>query len=74
MSEQELKLKLDDVFFTQDSSAAIKLIQALKAKGSLSDFENFVYQANFLDRDDPVKAWTTLEKKQDELIRKLKGA
>lgn len=49
MSEQELKLKLDDVFFTQDSSAAIKLIQALKAKGSLSDFENTAfYQLQYI--------------------------
>ena len=47
---------------------------AQDAEMSLADFENFVYRANFLDHDDPVKAWTTLEKKQDQLIARLRGA
>ena len=27
---------------------------------SLDDYENFVFRAGFLDRDDPVAAWSQL--------------
>lgn len=47
---------------------------AQDADMSLRDFENFVYAANFLDRDDPVAAWDALEKKHQKLIARLHKA
>lgn len=47
---------------------------AMDADMSLSEFEDFVYQATFSDRENPVREWTALKKRQDQLIRKLKGA
>ena len=47
---------------------------AMDAEMSLSDFEDFVYKANFLDRDDPVAEWNALEKKHQKLIAKFRSA
>lgn len=46
---------------------------AQDAEMSLSDYENFVYSAMFCDREDPVEEWEKLKKKQDVLIKWLKG-
>jgi aminopeptidase len=47
---------------------------AMDAEMSLGDFSDFVYKANFLDKDDPVREWNELEKKHQKLIARLKGA
>lgn len=40
---------------------------------SLSDFEDFVYQACFLDDEDPVARWRALSQQQQLLVDSLKG-
>ncbi len=40
---------------------------------SLTDFENFVYRAYFLDDEDPVASWQALGKQQARLVQWLKG-
>ena len=47
---------------------------AMDADMSLTEFEDFVYSATFSDLDNPVREWKALKKRQDQLIRKLKGA
>src|SRR5579885_2973656 len=40
---------------------------------SLSSFEEFVYNACFLNDEDPVARWQELSKQQQELVERLKG-
>ncbi len=47
---------------------------AQDADMSLSDFEDFVYMANFLDHKDPVAAWNDLEREHQKLIARLRNA
>ena len=47
---------------------------AQDAEMSLSNFEDFVYSANFLDRKDPVAEWNALEKKHQKLIAQFRNA
>lgn len=47
---------------------------AQDAEMSLSDFEDYVYSATFVDRRDPVAAWRKLSCVQDRLIAELRGA
>ena len=47
---------------------------AQDAEMSLSEFEDFVYSATFTDTKNPIAAWQALAKKQERLIRKLRGA
>ena len=47
---------------------------AQDAEMSLREFEDFVYRANLLHLDDPVKAWQAEERKQKQLISKLRQA
>jgi len=44
---------------------------AQDAEKSLSEYEDFVYGAGFLDDRDPVKRWQTLSKQQEKLARFL---
>lgn len=46
---------------------------AQDADMSLHDFEEFVYQACFLNDDDPVARWQELSEQQQGLIEKLRG-
>jgi aminopeptidase len=46
---------------------------AQDANMSLSDFEDFVYRASFLDEEDPVARWEELSKQQERLVQWLKG-
>ncbi|HSH03392.1 MAG TPA: aminopeptidase [Anaerolineae bacterium] len=46
---------------------------AQEADMSLSEFEDFVYQATFADQDDPVAAWQKVHDEQAKLIDWLKG-
>jgi aminopeptidase len=46
---------------------------AQDADMSLRDFEEFVYQACFLNDEDPVARWQELSRQQQGLIEKLKG-
>lgn len=47
---------------------------AMDAEMSLADFADFVFRANLLHLDDPVKAWQEEERKQKKLIARLKSA
>ena len=47
---------------------------AQDAEMSLREFEDFVFGATFADEDDPVAAWRSLGREQQQLIRKLRGA
>lgn len=47
---------------------------AQDAEMSLREFEDFVYRANLLHLDDPVAAWQAEERKQKNLISKLRNA
>lgn len=44
---------------------------AQEAGMSLDEYEDFVYKACFLDRDDPVAAWRKLHRDQEEICRFL---
>ena len=46
---------------------------AQDANMSLSDFEEFVYNACFLNDEDPVARWQELSKQQQRLVNWLKG-
>ena|SRR5579863_2137233 len=46
---------------------------AQDADMSLSDFEDFVYRACFLDDEDPVARWQELSKKQERFVQWLAG-
>src|SRR6266487_11568 len=46
---------------------------AQDAEMSLSDFEDFVYRACFLDDADPVARWQELSQKQERLVQWLNG-
>lgn len=46
---------------------------AQDAEMSLSDFENFIFQACFLNDDDPVARWQELSRQQERYIQWLKG-
>jgi aminopeptidase len=46
---------------------------AQDAEMSLHDYEDFVYAAMFVDRDDPVKLWQEVDKNQARLVDWLKG-
>lgn len=47
---------------------------AQDADMSLSDFADFVFRANLLHLDNPVKGWQEEEKRQKKLIAKLRNA
>jgi len=47
---------------------------AQDAEMSLREFDEFVINANFLDRANPVAEWNKLEKHHQKLISRLKGA
>ncbi|HWZ17515.1 MAG TPA: aminopeptidase [Ktedonobacteraceae bacterium] len=46
---------------------------AQDAEMSLSDFEDFIYRACFLDDDDPVARWQELSRQQERYVQWLKG-
>jgi aminopeptidase len=46
---------------------------AQDADMSLSEYEDFVYQATFADQDDPVGAWQKVHDTQEKLVEWLKG-
>ena len=46
---------------------------AQDADMSLSDFEDFVYRACFLDDEDPVARWQELSKQQERYVQWLRG-
>lgn len=46
---------------------------AQDAEMSLSDFEDFVYRACFLDDENPVARWQELSRQQERLVQWLKG-
>ncbi len=46
---------------------------AQDAEMSLSDFEDFIYRACFLNDDDPVARWQELSKQQERYVQWLKG-
>lgn len=46
---------------------------AQEADMSLKDYEDFVYQATFADKDDPVAEWRRIHDEQERLVQWLKG-
>jgi aminopeptidase len=40
---------------------------------SLQDYENFVYNATFVDQEDPIQAWQEVHKKQQKVVDWLEG-
>jgi aminopeptidase len=46
---------------------------AQDAAMSLSEYEEFVFGAGLLDRDDPVAAWQEIEKRQQKVVDLLNG-
>jgi aminopeptidase len=46
---------------------------AQDADMSLSDYENFIYAATFIDRDDPVAEWEKIRIDQEKLVTWLNG-
>jgi len=44
---------------------------AQESKMSLSEYENFVYKACFLDKEDPIKEWQNLHKFQESIVTHL---
>jgi aminopeptidase len=46
---------------------------AQEADMSLSDYEDFVYQATYADKDDPVKEWQRIHDEQENLVKWLAG-
>ncbi|HDL77603.1 MAG TPA: aminopeptidase [Lentisphaerae bacterium] len=47
---------------------------AQDAEMSLSEFEDFVYQATFADQERPIAAWKALARRQERMIAALHGA
>ncbi|MGH2399181.1 MAG: aminopeptidase [bacterium] len=45
--------------------------EAQDAEMSLAEYEDFVYGAGLLDRDDPVAAWEQVRKEQDRIVKFL---
>jgi len=46
---------------------------AQEADMSLQDYENFVYNATFVDQEDPIQAWQDVHKKQQKVVDWLEG-
>jgi aminopeptidase len=46
---------------------------AQEANMSISEYENFVYGAGYIDRKDPIAEWKELEKKQEGICNILNG-
>ena len=46
---------------------------AQEAEMSLSEFEDFVFQATFVDQDDPVARWQAVHDEQERLVNWLAG-
>ena len=46
---------------------------AQEAEMSLTEFENFVYQATFVDQNDPVGSWQKVHDEQERLVKRLAG-
>ncbi len=44
---------------------------AQEAEMSLSEYEDFVFTAGLLDRDDPVAAWQQVKREQDHIVKAL---
>jgi len=44
---------------------------AQEANMSLEEYEDFVYSAGFIDKEDPVKEWEKLSEKQEKICRYL---
>jgi len=46
---------------------------AQDAEMSLTDYEDFVFEAGHIDQDDPVKVWQQIEKRQQKVVDDLTG-
>lgn len=49
------------------------LASAQDAEMSLREYEDFVFNAGFLDKDDPVAEWKRIEKRQQKVVDYLNG-
>ncbi|HEY8667819.1 MAG TPA: aminopeptidase [Tepidisphaeraceae bacterium] len=72
---------LMDIFMRRAAAGALKWsgtqyptqASAQDAEMSLEEYENFVYGAGLLDRDDPVAAWKQISQRQQKLVDFLNG-
>ena len=46
---------------------------AQEADMSLRDFENFVYKATLVERENPIKEWQEIKQRQQGLVKWMKG-
>jgi len=46
---------------------------AQEANMSISEYEDFVYEAGYIDRKDPIAEWKDIEKKQEKICKILNG-
>jgi aminopeptidase len=49
------------------------LALAQDAEMSLSDYQDFVFQATFCDQEDPIERWKELRKNQEKLVKWMDG-
>ena len=78
---QQARRKLVETYMRRTGEGTFRWLVAMfptnayaqDANMSLSDFEDFVYRACFLDEEDPVACWEELSKQQERLIQWLKG-
>lgn len=70
-----------ETYMRRTSEGAFRWVAALypteafaqDAEMSLEDFEDFTYNACFLDDEDPVASWQALSTQQERLVQWLKG-
>jgi len=78
---QQAQRELSETFMKRSAEGSLRWSIAMfptnahaqDADMSLSDFEDFVYHACFLDDENPVARWQEIEKQQDRLVQWLKG-
>ena len=73
--------KLSKIMINREAKGEMKWVVSLfptqayaqEASMTLTDYENFVYNACMPDMDDPVRYWQNIEARQDKAIAWLKG-
>jgi aminopeptidase len=78
---QAARKPLMDVFLKRAAEGALKWVgtqfptqaAAQDAEMSLAEYEDFVFKAGLIDREDPVKEWRTISLRQQRLADYLNG-
>ena len=74
--------ELTEIFMKRDAEGSLRWVvvpyptkaMAQEASMSLFEFEDFVYKACMVDRDDPIRAWIEQGKKQEKIAQLLNKA